>query len=378
MTTDWVVSAAAEQINLDTAGQVELTFAVTNPGPVADRAVLEVVTSEQADRSWFTVELPQRLVSAGATVAYLVKAAVPAGAATGRHWLQARVYSADHAPEESSRLSGRVAFQVPDRTHGRPWWWVIVALALVVLVLGVTGWLVFGRDDQPPPPPPPPTPSATPAAVAMPELVGQVEAAAVDALADHGLVLGPVSYRHDPANSGTVLAQSVPPGTSLAPGDEVGLEVAVTLATVALSAPGNGASFPHGSAFPTLSWQAVPHAAGYQVTMETHLCAFLLVEVACRWPDNDAWSGAYSDYHARSTLPAATTTVTPQLTLRVQDSVPRAGHSGHIRWKVVALDDFGNSGPDSGFYCLYVTLRPPPNQWGPPSGDPVLIGLDGC
>jgi hypothetical protein len=61
--------------------------------------------------------------------------------------LQARVSSAGQAPEETSRLSSRVAFDIPPtlKPAGRAWWPYAIAAALVLVVLLAAGWLVFGR-----------------------------------------------------------------------------------------------------------------------------------------------------------------------------------------------------------------------------------------
>jgi hypothetical protein len=86
-----------------------------------------------------------------------VKTTVPPGAAAGAYWMQGRAYSASTPPEESSKLSGRVAFEVrPVAKPTRPWWPYAVAAALVLVVVGVVGWLVL----RPGPAPTPPVPAA--------------------------------------------------------------------------------------------------------------------------------------------------------------------------------------------------------------------------
>jgi hypothetical protein len=160
MSTPWVVTAGADSVPLDASRGGEVTFTVTNPGPVPDRAVFDLVPGDGAERSWFTVAEPQRPLTPGASVPYLVKVTVPGTAPAGSYTVQARVYSADTAPEESSSLSNRVALTVAaiDRKP-RPWWLLVVA-GLVVVVLGVVVWLIVRPDpsgDGPPSPGPGPT-----------------------------------------------------------------------------------------------------------------------------------------------------------------------------------------------------------------------------
>lgn len=164
MTTEWVITSAAERINLGDGNRGEMSFTVTNPATAQDRVVFEVVAGDGASETWFSVEEPQRLVAGGGSVSYMVKVAVPAGAPAGEYWLQGRAYSADSAPEEGSRLSGRVAFTVaPSAKPKRPWWPYAVAAGLLLVVLAVVGILVFGDDGgdpqtQPTTPAPRPTP----------------------------------------------------------------------------------------------------------------------------------------------------------------------------------------------------------------------------
>lgn len=149
MATEWVIKAGSERFPLNDQNRGEITFTVTNQGQAADRAVLEPVPGDGADRSWFTVEEPQRLVPGGGSTTYLMSAKMPPGTPPGAYWVQGRVYSADTAPEESSRVSDRVAFEtrqvVPAKK--RQWWPYAVAAALAVVVLVVVAVLVFGGDD---------------------------------------------------------------------------------------------------------------------------------------------------------------------------------------------------------------------------------------
>jgi hypothetical protein len=159
MTTEWVITAPAERVELNANNQGEVMFTVSNPGTAQDRVVFELVPGDGASADWFPpIEEPQRLVPGGGSVSYLVKLAVPAGTAVGTYSLQGRAYSADTAPEEGSRVSGRIAFEVKPTLapRKRPWWPYAVAAGLVVVVLAVVGYLVFGSGGG--------TPTAQPSA----------------------------------------------------------------------------------------------------------------------------------------------------------------------------------------------------------------------
>jgi hypothetical protein len=166
--TSWVVTTSAERLALNAQRQGEITFTVTNVTDVADRAVFEPVPGEGIDPSALTVEEPARMIPGRGSAAFLVRVAVPERTLPGRYELYGQAYSAHLAPEETLGRSGRVVFEVAPAPEPkrRPWWLLAVA-ALVVIVLAVVGWLVFGRGGTPAPAPSPsrsasPTPRPQP------------------------------------------------------------------------------------------------------------------------------------------------------------------------------------------------------------------------
>lgn len=82
------------------------------------------------------------------------------------------------------------------------------------------------------PPPTTPTIEPTPEAASVPELVGLSRAEARQALSAVGLRIGSVQKEASDASAGTILRQSLEPGTSLAPGGSVTLVVASPLPRV--------------------------------------------------------------------------------------------------------------------------------------------------
>lgn len=152
MTTSWSVSAATDRVDLDSTGRAEATFTVTNQSPTDQRLVFDVEPGETADRAWFDVVEPQVLVQHGGSATFLVRLVVPAGTPVGRCWFAGRAYSADHAPEETSVVSDRVAFEV--RPSSRPvpwwrkWWWVFVVAALLMVAIAVVLAFVLRDDDS--------------------------------------------------------------------------------------------------------------------------------------------------------------------------------------------------------------------------------------
>lgn len=167
MTTTWTITAGAPILILDRGRHAAATFTVTNGGDKPDRAVVDIVADDPATRGWLSLADPQRPVAPGVSVTYQVELTVPADAPPGTHWLVARAYSADTAPEESSTLSDRVTYEVPaaGAPRRRNWWPIVAAAALVVGVLAVVGALLLGGAGAGPAGPKgdsgPPRPSGT-------------------------------------------------------------------------------------------------------------------------------------------------------------------------------------------------------------------------
>jgi len=145
----WTISASAERIELNPQGRAETTFTVTNNGPIDQRLVVDTVRSDNAAQARIEVVEPQRLVTHGGTAQFLARVTVPAGTPAAMCWLAGRVYSADAAPEESSVLSDRVAFEIkPTAPPRKPniWLWLIPAIVLALILIGVVLFLLL-RDE---------------------------------------------------------------------------------------------------------------------------------------------------------------------------------------------------------------------------------------
>lgn len=332
MSTEWVVTTAAERVTLNEQRQGELTFTVTNPTNRTDRAVFDVVPGEGVDPAWFQVDEPQRAVRGTASVSYLVRAAIPAQTPPGDFAVQGRVYSADSAPEESSVLSSRVLFAIKgaEKPAKKRWpWWIWVVAALVAIVLAVTITLVVANSDEGPVVAPDGT-------VAVPDVSTLSIADARAALEDAGLV-AQVKYRQDPAHAGTV-QQPIPAGTRILNGSTVDVVFLVALKPPDLVSPANNSSAPRAK-LPALTWKDPDqYVTSWRITVYQETCYYLaLITPAqiCR------------DLLTTDQI-VTTTSYTPVLrfTLRPGTQVG-VFHSGTFKWQVQAVDDFGNPGPAS-------------------------------
>lgn len=107
----WLVSSAAQRIELDAQGRGEVSFTVTNSGPAPEQAVFDFAAGPGADRSWFEVVGEPRLLNPQGAAEFTVRCLVPPGAASGLYSLQGVAYSASR-PQESLTMSSPVMFEV--------------------------------------------------------------------------------------------------------------------------------------------------------------------------------------------------------------------------------------------------------------------------
>lgn len=350
MSTKWVVTAAAEEVVLNDRREGEATFTITNPNGAADQAVFDVVAGDGADPGWFTVEDPQRVVRAGASVSYLMKVAVPADAPPGPYEVQGRVYSVDFAPEETSVLSPRLRLEVP-AVPGRakwkpPWWLWLIAAGLVLAILVVVGVLVFRGGDDP-----------TDGQTVMPDLVGMSEREALQTLSGLGLTVEPVRYRFDEDTDDQVVSQSSAAGTTVSLDAVLRLVVAARFTAPELTAPTTVPIVPAGDPAPTLEWdQGDSRVRQWRVTLFLDSCIYRYSETVgffvlpeCSFPETGT-STVVQDTGSFTPEPDLPTAAPDAAELGLP-GVEIGGDlaSGWIRWQVEPLDDYGTAGPASEF-----------------------------
>lgn len=307
MATDWAVTTATERIKLDSRRKASTTVTVSNPGGRSDRVVFDVLPGDGAAEDWFAVDQPQRVVPGNDSVSFVVETTVPVGVPDGTYWFQALVYSADVPPEENSRRSERITFDlVNPKPAGKPPWKLIAAVAAAIVVaVAITLWLVLSGGS-----------------VTTPDLQNKSEADAVRTLQDAGLT-AVVRHKQDPAHLNLVVGQDPAAGTEVDEGSAVEIHVAISLTPPALSAPSNGAVFAD-RRVPALRWQPVAGATTYKVTVSSAHCSLTSCGKA-----------------VAQTLTTKATSLTPK--------IPDSGTGNTVvTWSVQAVDDVGTDGPPSG------------------------------
>ncbi|MFI5915162.1 PASTA domain-containing protein [Dactylosporangium sp. NPDC051541] len=345
MSTNWVVTTAAERVALDDAKRGETTFTVTNPAARADRAVFQVVPGEGADPAWFTVDQPQRQVPASGSTSFLLGVQVPAGATPGTYEVRGRVYSASEAPEESSVLSNRIVFDVaaPAAPPPRkiPLWILLVAAGLVLItVVTVTLVLTLGGGEAQQARPQPSAPAPASGLVEVPKVVEYNEANAGVLLRGKGLVPGAVKYRLDLDHVGNIVEQNPPAGAKAEVGSKVDLVVAVRLTAPNLKTPIDAKISIKGKA--TLQWeQNEPYVTHWLVVYAPVVCYH-------NTPSAVPACGPLGVNPVRVDARSAVPPVQPAFIQVVGSSTGAfLTNDGNFRWYVAAVDDFDQPGPIS-------------------------------
>jgi hypothetical protein len=339
--TTWAITSAAERAALRPDNAGEVTFTVTNSGPVADEAVFDVVPGDTAAATWFTVPRQNERVEPGKSVQFTVTATIPPGTPAGSYWLQGRVYSASTAPEETSALSNRVMLEVAAApVKARPWW-LLAVVGLVVVVLVAVGAFLFLRPKDVA------VPDLTAGTTTLPQATEKLEAL--------GLKLGKVRYRQQPSDAGSVVQQSLTPNSPVAKDTAVDLVVAVSLPAPTLDSPGDGISLAVTAAIPPLAWKQAEHAATYLVDVRKETCNLLVVLGRDR-----CGFGASTPVTTEQTSFTPALTFTPAGPIVVGDKtrIRRFAYdTGRVQWRVTAVDEFGNPGPPSDYFTFTKQLK---------------------
>ncbi|MBV1850681.1 Stk1 family PASTA domain-containing Ser/Thr kinase [Catellatospora tritici] len=349
----WIITTSTPEVALGQDRAAEVTFTITNQTKRTGRPGIDFHTGTDTDAAWFTVEDYPR-PRPGATAPLVVKINVPQTAPAGRYEFQARLTpppapgtfgdaEAGDAPEENSVLSRRVAVVVPapPTPEKKPFpWWIVVAAALAVLVIGVITWLVWPGDDPQAVAPqssasPSVEPSASPSPVpmtAVPKLVGLNLTDAKAALAKAGFVPGTVQYGWDNSRGpGAVTRQSLPGGASAAKGSTVDLGISAAAAQPVISVPVNNSSVPPGR-MPTLNWtQPDSWPVRWLVSVQLERCTRSVVGEVC------SLTPAVSSQISRERQ------FTPALPKPNYDTVNNVRDNGWVTISVQVLDDYGTA-----------------------------------
>jgi hypothetical protein len=357
--TAWAVEPSAEKVELHD-NTAEVTFTVKNQQATRQRVVFEFVPGDAVEPSWAAIDGErQRAVEANQSTQFKVTITAPAGTPVASYWFQARVYSADVAPEESSTLSNRVTFTVAQPTNvakkAFPWWIVILAVA-VVAVLAIGGYLLT-RPKGP---------------ATIPAVTGKTEDQAKSALKKAGFDSVKVVRVQSPqATVGTALGTTPEGGTEADRGDTISLRIAISLAAPAQIAPGDNSQFKATTTKVSIAWKDVPDAARYRLRVTAPSCSvtpptsapppttapqptppptpppMIKTDLSVGQEFFIDKKAVFDNVFKICALSINSTTNIDLDDTSVELGVNTGGNEALVQWSVSALDDQGNEGPSS-------------------------------
>ncbi len=135
-------------------GQGAAGFAVRYVGERAVEAKAKAVALQGAEQAWLQMAKPAtKDMQSNQTQTFKVLVNVPPGTPAGRYGLRLDVMSEDNTDEEYNQ-GPVISFEVPEMSEpapkkekGFPWWIVIVATAVLVLLAGGITWWVMNRSQ---------------------------------------------------------------------------------------------------------------------------------------------------------------------------------------------------------------------------------------
>ncbi|QSQ23061.1 hypothetical protein JY651_49605 [Pyxidicoccus parkwayensis] len=146
------ITSVTDTIRLDSAGQGEVAFTVSNALRAPVRARATVVPDSGAKAEWFTIDgAGERDFPTDGTQQYAVKVRVPPGTPPGRctfHLLVVDVESPDERYAEGPSTAFEVVVSTPVPKKPFPWIWVALA-AGVVIILGTVIGIIASRGGKP-------------------------------------------------------------------------------------------------------------------------------------------------------------------------------------------------------------------------------------
>jgi hypothetical protein len=217
----FAITTTAATIPL-TNGQGAVAFTITNNSDRSLQGQVKIRPQTPTDQSWLTLAQDTFLdFPKNATHNTTVQVKVSPGTAPGKYTFRIDVVSTAK-PDEDFTEGPLVAFDVqsskpPPKTF--PWW--ILALAAVVLAVGgIFTWLIFFRS------------------IAVPDVTGKRVEEAARELDNRGFTHTESQVKSsNPEQAGKVISQNPLPGTEVAPGSAVNINLSVAIAST--TSPGD-------------------------------------------------------------------------------------------------------------------------------------------
>jgi hypothetical protein len=143
MSRAFAITAASEQMSLDSERRGETTYTVSNTTTKPLRAWPQIKPLGSTVETWISAEgVGERSFSPGESQQFVVRIAVPSGAASGRYAFRLNMISGSRDVEDESIEGPAVSFEVKAAPVAAPKagfpWWIVAVAGILLLGGGIT------------------------------------------------------------------------------------------------------------------------------------------------------------------------------------------------------------------------------------------------
>lgn len=149
MPSIFTITTASETVPA-AGGRAEISFDVSNTSGRPVRGLAKVVALGATEQQWLRLggEIERDFPSEGMAQQFTVYFAAPAGTATGKYPLRLDVISVTN-PQEDYSNGPTVTVRLQETTPPPFKWWIVLAVAGLLLVGALVAWLARGGRDTP-------------------------------------------------------------------------------------------------------------------------------------------------------------------------------------------------------------------------------------
>ncbi|MGA7614311.1 MAG: PASTA domain-containing protein [Thermoanaerobaculia bacterium] len=206
MAHKYTITTPSQSLTLDATGKTTVAYTVTNVSGQIDRAMAKVVAQGSTKAEWLTIAGDsERDFTPNGVNQFDVNVAVPQGTKAGTYAFRFDMTSALRRTGEEYDEGPTVHFKVAEGQ--RSLWWIWVAAAVVLIVVGISVWYLLQRK-------------------VVPGVNGEPFIAAIRTLQETGFQVGLDGRKDATVDAGIVLDQSPGEGERTGKGSLVTLTVA--------------------------------------------------------------------------------------------------------------------------------------------------------
>ena len=148
MPRKFTITTPSETVRLGDNGRGNVVFTLTNTSGTLQPVLIRAAPLGNTQAAWLSVQQPEREFPSGGAAQVPVSVTVPPGTAAARYPFRLDIVSAQRSGEDYEE-GPTVSFEVAPTAPPPNRWWIWVAAAALLLVLGIGAWLALRPDHKP-------------------------------------------------------------------------------------------------------------------------------------------------------------------------------------------------------------------------------------